>query len=40
MFQTNYIMAQEKINYLHNTEEVMVSVAWENIVSYHVSATV
>ena len=31
MFQTNYIMAQEKINYMHNTKEVLMSVAWENI---------
>ena len=39
MFQTNYILAQEKINYLHNTIEVLVSVDWKNIVSYHEAAT-
>ena len=35
MFKTNYIMAQENINYMHNTKEVLVSITWENIVSAH-----
>ena len=38
MFQTNFIMEHE-ITYMYNTKEVIVSVAWENIVSYHGSAT-
>ena len=38
MFQKNYIMAQEKINYMHNTKEVQVSLAWENSVSAHGAA--
>ena len=33
-------MAQNKINHMHNTEEVLVSFAWEKIVSAHVAATV
>ena len=33
MFKTNYIMAQDNINYLHNTKKVLVSVDLENIVS-------
>ena len=32
-------MAQENIKYLHNKKEVLVSVAWENIVSDHGAAT-
>ena len=32
-------MEQDNINYLHNTKELLVSIAWENIVSSHVSAT-
>ena len=35
MFQTNSIMAQDNTNYLNNKKEVLVSVAWENIVSAH-----
>ena len=31
-------MTQEEINYLHNTKEVLVSPAWDNIVSDHLSA--
>ena len=38
MFKTNYIMAQDKINYMQNTKEGLVSVAWENIVSAHGAA--
>ena len=32
------MMAQEKINYLHNTKEGLVRFAWENIVSAHGAA--
>ena len=32
-------MAQEKINCLHNKNEGLVRVAWENIVSDHGAAT-
>ena len=39
MFQKNSIIAQDEINYLHNTKEVLVSVDWENIVSDHVADT-
>ena len=35
MFETNSILEQEKINYLHNRKEGLVSVALENIVSAH-----
>ena len=33
MFHTNSIMAQEDINYMHNTKERPVIIVWENIVS-------
>ena len=39
ILQTNSIIEQEKINYLQNTKEELVSVAWENIVSDHGSVT-
>ena len=39
MFQTNAIMAQEKISYLKNKKEGLVIVALENIVSSHVVAS-
>ena len=39
MFQTNYIMTQENISYLHNTKEVLVSVAWGEIPSDRVPYT-
>ena len=32
-------MAQEDINYVHNTKERMVSVAWDNVMEYHGAAT-
>ena len=35
MFQTNSIMAQKNINYLHNTKEGLTNVSWKNIVSDH-----
>ena len=39
MFKKEYIMAQEEINYLHNTKEGLVSASRENIISDHGSAT-
>ena len=38
MFQINYIMAQDDINYLQNTKEGLLSFSWENIVSAHGTA--
>ena len=40
MFQKNSIIAQDKINYMDNTKEGLVSVSWDNIVSDHESDTV
>ena len=39
IFQTNSIMEQENINYLHNTKEKLMSVTWENIGLAHGAAT-
>ena len=39
IFQTNSIMSQNNLNYLHNKKEGLVSVAWEIIVSAHGAAT-
>ena len=33
------IMAQENINHMHNTKEILVIVAWKNILLAHGSAT-
>ena len=38
MFQTNYNMAQDNINCMHNTKKALVSVAWEKIVADHGAA--
>ena len=38
-FLTTPTMAQENMNYLYNTKEVLVSVSWDNIVSDHGVAT-
>ena len=35
MFQISYIVALEKIDCLPKTKEVLVIVAWDNIVSDH-----
>ena len=35
----NYMVEQDKINYLHNKKEVLVIVAWKNIVLAHGAVT-